>query len=64
MLRKVLELKLPMREEIEVLFVKVALKPVIELEHRIKPKKEETKEPADLRKSVELPLILDEHDEG
>lgn len=35
---QILKLKLPMREEIEVLFVKAALKPLVELEQKLKPK--------------------------
>jgi len=36
LLRKILELQLPMREEVEILFVKVALKPLFELEKKLK----------------------------
>jgi hypothetical protein len=36
LLKKILELQLPMREEVEILFVKVALKPLFELEKKLK----------------------------
>ena len=36
LLRKILELQIPMREEVEVMFIKVALKPLMELEKKLK----------------------------
>ena len=52
-----------MREEVELLFVKVVLKPVIELEIKIKPKKEEKKDSVDIRQATDLPPILDENED-
>jgi hypothetical protein len=38
LLKKVLQLRLPLREEIEVMFIKVALKPLLDLEQKLKSK--------------------------
>jgi hypothetical protein len=39
LLKKILDLKLAMREEVEVMFVKVALKPLFDFQEKCKPAK-------------------------
>jgi hypothetical protein len=39
LLKKILDLKLALREEVEVMFVKVALKPLYDFQEKCKPTK-------------------------
>lgn len=67
---QILKLKLPMREEIEVLFVKAALKPLVDLEQKLKPKEtaqkpQEAKSVEETKKNVPAELVIfDDHEES
>ena len=57
---------MPLREEVEVLFIKAALKPLVELEQKLKPKeKQPEKEPTEETKkdtSTEITIFDDQEE--